>query len=379
MCSTSLLREKPSIQDYNSVTESVDSRSMRAVWDQETLYFSGDQYFSALLQAIASATRTISFEVYIFEKCKTGDRIINELIRAAQRGVQIRLIIDGLGSPEFARVYLPQLKQAKIRVKFYRAIPWLWQRLPGEASYWILRVRDRFKRVNKGNHRKYCLIDNKKLFVGSFNVSDIHSESLSGAMAWRDLAAEVEGPEIAITKSKLLLTNESFLRRRFKQSPIVKKIKDAQKRIWIETPYFVPTGKVIRSLIKAAKRKVDVSVVVPMTSDVWAVQWMSLSIIHHLTLRGVKVYVYGHQFNHRKIFILDDWMCLGSSNLNHRSLLHDLEMDVVITHESNKAHLEESCLKTHRDSVIYQTNDWQKIPRGKRWLGNILLYLRYWA
>lgn len=371
---------------------------MAEMWSRETVYFSGDEYFHRLLEAIDQAQHSIQLEVYIFEKGVIGDRFVHHLTEAAARGVKCSVLIDGIGSPGFAKHYLQKLRRHRINVRFYRALPWLIQRLPGEARLWIYRMNERLKRFNKGNHRKFFLIDEKKLFVGSFNISDVHSETESGPRAWKDIGAEVEGPEVSFVRKafhrafrlfrlpqwslhqpKLVLLNDSFIQKRNVKLQKIQRLKAARTRIWISTPYFVPPGHILRYLARSAKRRADVKIVVPQTSDVWIVQWMSLGIIHHLSQRGVQIYFYKPRFNHQKLFIIDDWMCLGSTNLNHRSFLHDLEMDIVITYPANKHQLERAFLADLADSKLYEPAQWPRQPLVVRWVGYLLLMLRYWA
>src|SRR4051812_29894021 len=94
-------------------------------WDEEQLYLTGDAYFAALLSAIATAKTSVELETYIFEKGVIADRMVRQLILARQRGVRVRLIVDGWGSPGFIADYWPQLRKAGVRVRFFRVTPWL--------------------------------------------------------------------------------------------------------------------------------------------------------------------------------------------------------------------------------------------------------------
>src|SRR6185312_15711704 len=155
-------------------------------WDKETLYKTGDEYFAGLLKAIAAATFAIELESYIFEKGILADRMVAALIAAAQRGLRVRMIVDGWGSPGFAFDYWPMLKKAGVRVRFFRVSPWILRRLPGDPRGLFARLRWRWQQLNRGNHRKFCLIDHQELWVGSFNVSDVHLTEVRGADSWKD-------------------------------------------------------------------------------------------------------------------------------------------------------------------------------------------------
>ena len=127
-----------------------------SVWDQEILYTTGDEYFASLLSALSAAVSSIEIETYIFEKGLLADRMVAALIGAAQRGLRVRLIVDGWGSPAFAWDYWPQLRAAGVRVRFFRVSPWILRRLPGDPHGFWQRLLVRFRRVNRGNHRKFC-------------------------------------------------------------------------------------------------------------------------------------------------------------------------------------------------------------------------------
>jgi len=350
-------------------------------WEEEVLYTTGDEYFAAVLAAIGRAQSTIELESYIFEKGILADRMVAHLIAAAARKVRVRLIVDGWGSPGFAWDYWPQLKAAGVRVRFFRVSPWVLRRLPGDPHSFWMRMIARFRKVNRGNHRKFCLIDHTDLFVGSFNVSDVHLAEVSGDRVWKDVGVRVRGSEVKYARrafqrayvgwrafaiprrsSRLLLLNDTFLHKRRARLEQISKIRRAHKRIWLATPYFVPIGKLLRLLSRQARRARDVRLMIPRKNDVWFMKWISLPILGSLVTRGVKIYIYSPGFSHQKVFIADDWMCIGSTNLNHRSFLHDLEMDVVITHEANKLRITQSFVNDQALSHVFEAGEWTHLP-----------------
>lgn len=369
-----------------------------AVWDEEELFYSGDEYFSQLLRAINAAKSTIVFETYIFEKGTLGDRMVSHLVAATKRGVKIRMIVDGWGSPTFIYDYYPQLKAAGIQVKFYRVTPWILKRMPGDPRSLIRRILLRWKTVNRGNHRKFCLIDRHELWVGSFNVSDKHLREVQGDEAWKDVGVRVRGTDLRYARRaferayrgwralnlpsrnpRLLLLNDSFLHIRHTRGAHVRRMKKAEKRIWLATPYFVPIGRVFRLLSRQARRGLDVRLIIPEKNDVWIVKWISLPLLRSLARKGVKIFIYKPRFSHQKIFIADDWICVGSTNLNHRSFLHDLEMDVVITRDDNKQTILEGYVRDQRLSQAFDSSDWAQLAWWKRALSSVFLILKYWS
>lgn len=368
------------------------------MWDSEILYTQGDAYFAALIKAIDAALTSIEIETYIYEKGVLAERLSERLIAAVQRGVKVRLIVDGWGSPAFVHDYLPQLKKGGVKVRFYRMIPWILRRLPGDPKNFWRRMILRFRRINRGNHRKFCLIDHQELWVGSFNISDVHLKEVRGERAWKDAGVAVRGPEVKFAyrafrrafnrwtafqlparSPKLLLLNDSFIHKRRTRRQHLARLHQAKSRVWLATPYFVPVGRVMRLLLKKARSGVDVRLIVPRENDVWLIKWMSLPLLAHLAKHGVKVYVYAPVFSHQKLFIADDWISLGSTNINHRSYLHDLEMDVVLTLPENKNRIIEGYLRDQGLSEPFDEAHWRQLPWTQRKLSSVFLLAKYWA
>lgn len=373
-------------------------RSRPTHWEEEVLFPTGDEYFRSLLVSIDQATASIEMESYIFEKGILADRICASLVAASKRGVRTRLIVDGWGSPNFVSDYWPRLREAGIKVRMFRVIPWLLRRMPGDPEGFFKRLLWRWRSMNRGNHRKFCLVDQRDLWVGSFNISDVHLREIYGDQAWKDIGVRVRGFDVEYAKRafkrayrgwaainfpsrspRLLLLNDSYIHKRRTRLQHIQRIRNAEQRIWIATPYFVPIGKIYRRLIKQALRGVDVRLMVPRKNDVWIMKWISVPLIRHLVSKGVNVYVYEPRFMHQKVLVADDWMCIGSTNLNHRSFLHDLEMDVVITHEHNKTQLLSSFVRDQEFSEPFDSSEWAHRPWWQRCLSSTFLVLKYWS
>ncbi len=367
-------------------------------WKEEVLFDSGDEYFVELLSSIRRASIVIEMESYIFIKGVLADRVVSELIRAAARGVRVRLIVDGWGSPGFLWDYYPQLRKAGVKIRFFRVVPVILRRLPGDPKGFFQRMLNRFRGLNRGNHRKFCLIDNRELYVGSFNISDVHLKELSGDQAWKDLGVRVSGGDLRyagrafqrafrgwtalnwpMRSPELLLLNDSFLHKRRTRNQHLRHIRKAEHNIWLATPYFVPIGALVRALVRKARRGVDVRIMVPKENDVFLMHWLSWPLMQYLVRNGVKVFIYQPRFAHQKLFIADHWMCIGSTNLNHRSFLHDLEMDVVITHDDNRAKLVAGYIADQKLSEPFDRSEWAHLPFWHRWIAAVVILLKYWA
>lgn len=367
-------------------------------WSEETLFTTGDSYFAALIESLRNAQFFIEMESYIYLKGVLADRVTAELIAAAQRGVRVRLIVDGWGSPGFLWDYWPQLRQAGVKTRFYRVIPLILRRLPGDPSSLWQRILARLRGLNRGNHRKFCLIDQAELYVGSFNISDVHLQEVYGSVAWKDLGVRVRGEDLKYAKRafqrafrgwtalnwpvrspRLLLLNDSFLHKRRARSQHLRNLGKAQNRIWLATPYFVPIRSIVRALIRKARQGIDVRIIVPKENDVFFMPWLSRPLLANLAKRGVKIFIYQPRFAHEKLFIADNWMCIGSTNLNHRSFLHDLELDVVITHDENRNQLSAEFEQAQKESEPFDRSDWSHLPFWQRWVVSVFVLLKYWA
>lgn len=367
-------------------------------WQTERLFFGGDAFFSDLENGLDHAQKSVDFEMYIFDKGIVGDRIASALIRAADRGVRVRLLLDGIGASHFPWTYESELVAHGVKIRYFRLYPWTRKPIPGETGNPLRRVYFRLRRLNKGTHRKYVLIDDTVLWVSTMNISDHHAKTIAGEAAWKDLAVRVTGAETDLARrafhrafrrgltlrlkpkvAHLLLISQGYLQSRKIRNVQQRRLRDARQRIWIQTPYFVPLNRVFWALAKKAKEGVDVRIIVPRKNDVWIIQWMSYSYLFALCRLGVKVYEYTPRFAHEKVYLIDDWICIGSSNLNHRSFIHDLEMDIVITHDGNKRELVDDFLSCERHSRQLNEGIFEKLPLWKRFFSEFLKLFSYWS
>jgi cardiolipin synthase len=122
------------------------------------------------------------------------------------------------------------------------------------------------------------------------------------------------------------------------------RLETAKRRIWLTTPYLAPTAAVLRSLGVAARNGADVRILVPRKSDVFFMPWIANAFYSPLLADGVRIYEYLPRFLHAKSVIVDDWAVVGTSNMNRRSLIHDLEVDVVLQHPNSLQDLSQEFL-----------------------------------
>lgn len=324
-------------------------------WTKIQLFHSGDDYFSSLMGRIRLAKKSITIEGYIFAVDRLTRPLLAELAAARNRGCSVKIIVDGFGSYN----YIPELRKIceefGIELRIFHPLPYLtrffshWRQVSG------LNPRLFFRRLNRRNHRKIVLIDELGAYLGSLNFIELHCAQIMGKKAWRDTGIYVEGPAIkhiilavqitylrTVYKgiltwvSRWMLPKSSFSSaiqlnttqkmRRLLYRDLLRLIGHSEHRVYITTAYFLPKRKLLKALIEAANRGVDVKLILPGKSDVPLVKWAAFYIVRLLILSRIPIYEYQGSVLHAKTMIVDDTAYVGSFNLNHRSLLHDLEV-----------------------------------------------------
>ena len=300
-------------------------------------YLSPEQTWEGMYQACERARYSIDFEQYIFVDDFLGRRFIELLSEKARHGVRVRLLCDMVGSYSLYRsAALAQLRQSGVHVQFFNPIkPW-----------WIHELFDWFLRT----HRKLLVVDGEYGFIGGVGIHatmrnrrDTHVR-LRGpvvdemASAFETLWKMNEGHHRFIRFARpltdssdfTLLTNSPRFRQRFTYWALVRRFRAAKKTIYITTPYFVPDGRVFRALKGAARRGVDVRILLPANPD-WRLAYRANRSFYGRALKaGVRFFEYGPDFIHSKTTVVDGaWACIGSSNIDSLSLLFNYEADVA--------------------------------------------------
>lgn len=310
----------------------------------------GEQVYPAMLEAIAAAVVSIDLSTYIFENNATGHRFVDALVAARQRGVRVRVLLDGMGewySPGAHRL----LRRGGLEVKSFNPL----RLLPPNLA------------VNLRNHRKLLVVDGAVAFAGGINigdrhllvpprtkhpVADLHFQLWGPVVAdlqrvftdtWRQAGgnfsavADVEKPSADTTTGP---TGASLCRviadgpdETLDQLTLVLQsaVSAARRSVRIMTPYFLPSRELIAGLQSAALRGVVVTIVLPERSNLPYVHWATRNLLWELLHREVRVFYQPAPFNHGKLLVVDEsYVLLGSANIDPRSLRLNYELGVEV-------------------------------------------------
>lgn len=369
---------------------------------QEKVFHTGESYFSSLLRDIQQAKQSIDIEVYIFTKDQLGRSILRALLAAAKnRKLKVRLLVDGVGSPFWGGKLVRKLEKSGIKTKVFHPLPWdigQWQRSTTKLPF-LLHILYMFSKINSRNHRKSVIIDGKIAYIGSINIDKRHLSSRSGGQNWRDTAIRLKGYDLHtmreafnsawdqrhqwgaslehLCQQKIRL-NYRPKARFFYYKNLLKALAKAKNRVWITNAYFIPNHLFLRKIKKLAKQGVDVRLMVPEKSDVPGMQWAANSLYKKLIHAGVKIYEYRPSMLHAKTIIIDDNVIVGSSNLNHRSLLHDLEVDVALESTEAKQTVVTQFIRDIADSQAITLENIPTMSWRKRFVGGFFVVFKYW-
>ncbi|WP_106477497.1 phospholipase D-like domain-containing protein [Phytohalomonas tamaricis] len=349
---------------------------MQAHWREGNRFVllpEGQRYLPVLFEAIDQANHSILLELYAFDEGELAERFITALTRAAERGVIVLLLLDGAGAWGMSSQSQQRLLNAGVALRYFN--PLTAKRL---LSVKRLTSLKRLRTSISRDHRKILIIDGQVAFTGGFGAMDYF---LNG---WFEVAVRIEGPCVndwialfhSVWASRLSQGSgdpalmqrvinhmrdtavESHMNGRviwgggYRYQAIRRslhhRINTAQRRVWLCTPYFAPTLSLRRLLVRAARRGVDVRLLLP--SDVHhdhpTVRYAGQRFYARLLRGGVRIYEYQPDFIHAKFAICDDWSTVGSCNFDHWSLQWNLEANQEV----------ENAEFSHELAMIFERN-----------------------
>lgn len=302
----------------------------------------GRQFFARMLAAIDASEHYVLAEFYLVESGAVADQFIAAFARAAARGVRVRVIFDAFGARGLTEHDRARLRASGVILVFYNVPRW------GALASVFLR-----------DHRKLLAIDGVTGFTGGAGLTDVFSRDARPDSYWWDCMVEMAGPvlndwhtlfastwrqclhrhlDVARRPSESLHPGESGrlvanagLGRKDVGRSVIRHVRGARTRVWIATAYFWPSIRLRRALRRAARRGVEVRLVLTGThTDTPAVRSVSRLFFARLLANGVVIYEYQQRFLHCKLTLCDDWGSIGSSNLDRWGTLWNLEANQEI-------------------------------------------------
>jgi cardiolipin synthase len=365
-----------------------------------TLLQDGAGTYPAMLAAIRKARDHINLESYIIEDDETGQQFADALLERQGKGVQVNIIHDSVGGISTPKVFFERLKQGGIAVLEFNPIN------PFAAKKaWLLNNRD---------HRKILIVDGKTVFIGGINISSVYSSgsilkrigTVNGnAVAWRDTDLKIEGPVVGEfqklfiqtwekQRGKPLAQKDYFPELKVQGNDIVRAIGstpddpysliyltlmsaigNAEKQVYLTNAYFVPDPQLLKSLMDAAGRGVDVKLILPSHSDSAVVFHAGRSHYAGLLEGGVKIFERRGALLHSKTAVIDGvWSTVGSTNLDWRSFLDNDEVNAVIIGKEFAQQMQTMFARDLDASVPIVLEHWERRPllfRMKEWMARL--------
>jgi cardiolipin synthase A/B len=362
------------------------------------MHVDGPAAHKAMLASMAAARDHINLETYILDAGEIAERLADLLAKKAAQGVKVHVLYDGVGSVNTPRDYFKDLQKAGVAVCEFNPVEYL-------------------DVLNNRDHRKILVVDGRVAFTGGINISQAYSSSSWRARrspgrdstdGWRDTQVEVRGPAAAQFQ-RLFLDNWAlqdcgpWREARYFPPPerpgektvrvvkgdpdagsemyvaLLDAIRKAKSRVWLTVGYFVPDPQIKQALVDAARRGVDVRLVLPGYSDFWAPVSAGRSHYKELMAAGVKIHEWHEALMHAKTAVIDSsWSSIGSTNLDWRSFVHNYEADLIVLDAAFAGEMERRYRLDVDAAVRIDPEQWRKRGLGRRfkeWLARQYEYL----
>ena len=343
------------------------------------IFTNGKEKFDALKRDLQLATDYIHLQYYIFENDTIGHEIRDILVNKAHEGVEVRVTYDHVGS-------------FTINAAFFQRM-----RREGVDAHAFLRLTftQLANRLNWRNHRKLVVVDGRVGYIGGMNIADRYVTGSRGGNAWRDTHLRITGPAVA-GMCHTFAVDWNFMRRELLTLPIpaiapqavapgsdrvqvlpsgptgqwsnimtvlLKAIADAERSVWIQTPYFLPNDALLKTLQATALGGVDVRLLLPRNSDSRLLRLAAGSYLKECLLAGIKVYFYEPAMLHSKLMVIDDdFVTTGSTNFDFRSFEHNFECNVLVYSREFNQRMRTVFQADQRQSTRIILSPWRRRP-----------------
>lgn len=343
------------------------------------IYTDGKKKLRSLFEDIEKAKESIHIQYFIVKKDIVGDALLKKLIRKANQGVEVRLLVDALGSWRINKELVEQLKF--FGGKYAEFFPTKWKFFNSKINY--------------RNHRKIAVIDNKVAYIGGFNIAKEYIGKKKKFGYWRDTHLRLKGDSVQDINARFLIdwryasdeelsVEEVFFDEEVGQGDVgiqvlssgpndykeeikmalLKMISSAKKNIYIQTPYFIPDETILESLKMAIQSGVEVKLMIPSIPDHMFVYWATYSFVGELIKVGGKVYIYNKGFLHAKTMTVDgEVSTVGSTNFDRRSFRLNFEANALIYDRETTEKLEEIFAQDIKESSLLTEEIYEK--RGR--------------
>jgi cardiolipin synthase A/B len=340
--------KQPGIKDYQPLIymNLISSYSLLSENNEVTLYTDGQDKLRAIMEEIERAEKHIHLLYYKIGNDETGRKVIEALTDKASEGVEVRVLYDDIGSPNLSREVFRELEAAG-----------------GKAyPFFASKIRYLNFRVNYRNHRKFAIFDGRIGFIGGFNLGNEYVGLDPKYSYWRDTHLKIQGDAVhriqvqflmdwSIPSSEAIVSDLSYYPKIQTQGNtavqivssgpasdkqqikfcIIKLISEAKRRIYLQTPYFVPDDSVLTALKVAVSTGVDVHIMIPKKSDSLVVEWATYSYMEDLLIAGAHIYLYKKGFLHAKTMVVDGRVSsVGTANMDYRSFELNFETNAVL-------------------------------------------------
>lgn len=359
--------EGSNFRPLSMVGENVVKKGLSSC-DEVLLLENGEAIYPAMLEAIANAQHHVLLCTYIFDRGDTGQQFIEALVAARERGLEVKVIVDGMGEWMSLRRIGPLLRRHNIEFARFNPITLL----PPALN------------LNLRSHRKMLIVDNLYAFTGGANIGDRHlSERLDNAHRVLDIHFRLRGrivdelewafrrdwhycrgtrntspfqhsnpnSEKAPVWSRLVLDGPNKSLDRLNDL-MLGVISAARERVWIMTPYFLPTEDIIGALVAAHLRGVDVQILLPGENNIKPAHWASRNILRLILETDLYIAYQAAPFIHSKILLIDDqYSLIGSANMDPRSLRLNYELGVELFSAQTNRELSDYFLKRRANAT----------------------------
>lgn len=342
----------------------------------------GDHKMELLFEDLRNAKHHIHIEYFIIKDDTIGTRFLDLICSKADEGVQVKMIIDDVGSAISSKT---KRKLNQSGVELYKFMPVLFSRFTGKMNY-----RD---------HRKIAIIDGNIGYVGGINISDNYINS-KNKRYWRDTHIRVVGEAVRqlqilffttwdfVSDGKLNISKDHFPENEVEENVALQvaasgpdtdwsnimeaffvAITNAEEYIYITTPYFIPNDEIVTALQVAARSNIEVKLIVPKVSDSWIAEYATNSYLEKLLEAGVEVYQYTKGFVHAKTIVIDGvFSTVGTANMDYRSFNINFEVNAFIYDKKFAESLKSDFKSDLKDTKQLQLETWMNRSRKKRFI-----------